>query len=321
MITIIVVLSCLGIVASGADEIAFIAEEGASYYTDSMGTDPSTLIGYWTGEAFDLSPDGNYIIDVYSSVKSYGTSYGLTMSNRWDYLPKWGNIHDNDDPYQSWKYVFYQGSSDTPRIYSPRWSPDGTKILLFADIQPSEPPELIVVDPFSDIRRGIILQEISTEAKYGTYKYCDWAPDGQFIYSESGEMWITDGDFSQSLGEGRSPDVSPDETKVAFLIAPGYTGSSPTDLEIWVMDMDGSNRKLVHQFRGYVPLQEFRISWSPDSREVAFITIREIKAVSLDGIVRDIIDFPEYINSIAWSPSGDKTTRVSPATWGEVKSK
>ena len=293
--------------------MAFLANGGNVYYTDSQGADPGPVernAGYieiFPSDTIDLSPDGGFLLYISYIFKSFGEWYSVIIEGRWG------------KPFRSWQdnplqgEYFKESALDVlgekwaTRLYSPRWSPDGSQILF------ARSNELLVLEP----DEGII-QQISVGSE--VIEYCDWAPHGRFVASNrTGEIWITDGSSSQLLGKGFNPDVSPDESKIAFLQDDG-------EKSIWTMDLDGTNRKLMVDYVRSVPTRKrgFYFAWSPDSREIAFFTPDEIRAVSLfDGTVRSVLNIEGAgITSISWSPAwGAETgTGVSPASWGQVKS-
>ena len=288
---------------SGADEIAFLANSGNDpfvssriYYTDSHGADPGPITtGRRGGFQFDLSPDGGYLLYVTYMSKSYGERYEIIEESRW------GTIFQGEKslPVFIESAVEASGSSIATPLYSPRWSPDGNQILF------ARKNELIV--PGAD---RVITPIISTS---DIIQYCDWAPNERFVAStQRNEIWIADSRSEKLLGEGFNPDVSPDDTKIAFIV-PGDGGARG----IWTMDLDGGNKELIHAYGGGA-----NIAWSPDSKEIAFVTDEGIWAVSLDGTVRSIL-LTEGVSifGISWSPSWDTEpgTSVSPTSWGMVK--
>ena len=306
----ILLLLALTTTASWSDEIAFIARGGA-YFTDSHVNAPiqiSLPLGRSSSYG-DLSPDGRFFLYISYTYKSYGEWYEIIAQNRWgEPIVTWF-----DSP--GWPSVFIEaaveaaGSSIAPRLHSPRWSSDASTIL-FARLN-----ELIVLDHHA--KYGEVVKEIPLISESDIIHYCDWAPNERYVVStQRNEIWIADDSSEQLLGEGFNPDVSPDDTKIAFIV-PGDGGEK----SVWTMDLNGGNREHVHTYIQSVRASGSLIAWSPDSKEIAFFTPDGIRAVSLDGTVRNILDTEDVITAISWSPSGDTEpgTSVSPTSWGMVK--
>jgi len=149
--------------------------------------------------------------------------------------------------------------------------------------------------------------------------------DAMFTLSESGDLayWITYGDAdarpvrdliwrerngqvtpvdTSFVGEFQSLALSPDGTRVAV-------GVGPWELsDIWVKELDeGSALRLTHY-----PGEDYRPAWSPDGREIAFITNRDglqtVYAVPVAGIGTPrllVAHDGKDIDGVAWSPDGD----------------
>ena len=298
-----------------ADEIVFLSD-GFPYFTDSNGADPGPIKDSVYPSAVystDLSPDGRYLLLSAYVYKSYGEWYEIAVMSRL------GEVLNENTGYPTQKIIFGEyateasGNRNAPKLYSARWSPDGSQILF------ARKNELLVV-PF---REEGHLQQFPVGSD--VIHYCHWATDGRFVISTRiGEIWITDGTVSHFLGEGINPNVSPDGKKIAFVQAPGFDGNERngrSDKEIWTMNLDGSGRELVCQYTGSMFIDDSHICWSPGSREIAFFDGGGINAVSSDGIVRNILDFPVKIESISWSPSWgiDLGTGVLPTSWGGFK--
>ena len=293
---------------SRADEIVFQAK--GIYYTDSQGSDPGPVeMGSGNGAAVDLSPDGGFLLYVRYTSKSEGKWYDVFVRSRWgETIAKFPN-----EGFPTYRRVF-GGRNNGPRLYSPRWSLDGSQILFARN------HELITVT-FREENLRKIIPVIATSIRI---EFCDWAPNNRFVVSTlQHEIWIADEGSEQLLGEGFGVDVSPDESKIAFLKAPGFGGSESnrrSDKEIWIMDLDGSNERILHQYEGSVFINGFHIAWAPDSSEIAFFDRKGIKAVSLDGNVRTILGIEEArITSISWIGSFPVETAISPTSWGSLK--
>jgi hypothetical protein len=90
------------------------------------------------------------------------------------------------------------------------------------------------------------------------------------------------------LGPGNCPNFSRDDKKIAFLTNPGAVPGA--EAGIWVMQADGSRRKLVHGTFG-TPF------WSEDGREFlisTFSTPAEATVINLETVKAGIVAVPGY---------------------------
>jgi TolB protein len=96
----------------------------------------------------------------------------------------------------------------------------------------------------------------------------DWSPDGKritFGAHRDGKTWVgvmeADGSNQKLLAEGTAPDWSRDGKQIAF---------SSADGQIWVMNVDGSNKIQVTRSSTH----KSGPSWSPDGKQMVFILVR-----------------------------------------------
>jgi Tol biopolymer transport system component len=144
------------------------------------------------------------------------------------------------------------------------------------------------------------LSESGDLAYWITYGEADARPLRDLIWVDrSGQVTPVDTSFARDL---LTAALSPDGTRVAVAVGP-WDGS-----EIWVKELDeGSALRLTHH-----PGTNYRPAWSPDGREVAFISDRDghlaVYAVPVAGIAtpRLLVALDgEDIDEVAWSPDGD----------------
>lgn len=197
------------------------------------------------------------------------------------------------DKYPSWSpdgktIVYYHrqeyiaDSSDTSGLYF--INPDGTNKRLFLPgtgfiTRPTWSPDskkLIYSDNYVLYKIEIETKKI-TRLTFDTVGYdeClfpDWSLDGKEIIYESGfgeYIWIMDEDSNNKriIGERMgAPSWSPDCEKIVHLR--GVPGPQPPDLEIFIMDRDGSNpQRLTYSQYG---MSNRHADWSPISGTIAW---------------------------------------------------
>jgi Domain of unknown function DUF11/RTX calcium-binding nonapeptide repeat (4 copies)/WD40-like Beta Propeller Repeat len=104
---------------------------------------------------------------------------------------------------------------------------------------------------------------------------------------------------------------SPDGTRLAFIEARPHPSDRevPSRWALWVMNGDGSAKRLLHVFRAWLPDP----AWSPDGSEIAVPRLvprshYEIAAVRVDGSgVRSMLALREHLPlHPSWSPDGSQ---------------
>lgn len=180
--------------------------------------------------------------------------------------------------------------------WKPAWSPDGSLIAyLHNRLNAGDSSGIYLVNPNGGQPRLLV--------RCLTVEHPTWSPDGRKIaFGVDGAIYtITrDGD-SLTLLTGRFmnyPNWSPKGNRI---IVTGGTGGTPDSSGLWLMDPDGSNKKLLSEAEGGWP------TFSPDGAKFVdsygngFI-IRD----TLYNLIR-IAPVPTNIgNMFRWSPDGTK---------------
>ncbi len=114
-------------------------------------------------------------------------------------------------------------------------------------------------------------------------------PPGKVLDEAKGFEWI------------RSPSISPDGTRVAYVWQKGY-GSGQGDIR--VVDSNGDRRTLARDW-----VEPECLEWSPDGREIWFVgqkdgTKPEVHAVTLSGTVRLMASLPGLVELRDIAPDG-----------------
>lgn len=189
------------------------------------------------------------------------------------------------------------------RYLGPRWSADGSRIMLGANLE--NPRRL---DLFAINADGTGLVKVREDARDGA-----WSPDGKrvaFAAMNGGhlDVYVMNADGSGVLQLTTTPEMdyqpawSPDGRRIAFVSIPLGPGQRH---DIHVMNADGSGRKAV----AVTPTEELGLSWSPDGRRLAFGSNRdgnwEIYSMDLAGSdVRRLTSDSASDTGPAWSPDG-----------------
>jgi hypothetical protein len=168
----------------------------------------------------------------------------------------------------------------------PLLSPDWKRIALIA--------------PSSALKIESVAGDDSHELGNGVISFA-WSPTGEgiaFHERDSGgntTIFVAnrDGSGLRSLGSGEAPAWSPDSDRIAF-VAP--------DGKLYVMQADGSRRRLVYDGQGAVI---YAPSWSPLGDRIAFFAASSLFIVGTDGTRLDQIP-TDYLGSTApqWSFDG-----------------
>jgi dipeptidyl aminopeptidase/acylaminoacyl peptidase len=119
-----------------------------------------------------------------------------------------------------------------------------------------------------------------------------------------------------------SPQFSPDGTRIAYVVTKADLGRSAYDSDVWLIDVDGTNDRQLTS----APGADFRPRWSPDGKQLAFLSDRggrnAIHVIDVrGGEPRRLGDEPTAVREFEWSPDGSRIafTRSDAPTAEEEK--
>ncbi len=184
----------------------------------------------------------------------------------------------------------------------PVWSPDGQKItfMSFRDEHRIQVGGIILGDIYvmnSDGTNPINL----TQSVERPESVSSWSPDGKQIVFRSAkyfrednlfhsDIWVMDADGANPINltnhhaQDSSPDWSPDGMQIAFHSDRNsdweFNVHREKNWEVFVMNTDGAN--LINLTNH--PAGDGRPAWSPDGRQIAFVSNRDRKDVDDENV-------------------------------------
>jgi TolB protein len=139
---------------------------------------------------------------------------------------------------------------------------------------------------------------------------------GRVLFVKDGDLWVLDASGARQLAAGGTfsqPSWAPDGSSLAYV----YQGTNFAD--IFVTDDQGSRQQRLTNSQSTILENNdwnFRPSWSPDGKLIAFVSDRSSSFPTLwlmnaaDGSGRRVLSTPglqqEAVDAISWSPDGSQ---------------
>jgi YD repeat-containing protein len=195
---------------------------------------------------------------------------------------------------------------------SPRWSPNGTKILFQSD---RDNPSTGYNDTYVMNSDGTGQTRLTTDPNDDSS--ASWSPDGSRIVFQSirngqfYQVYVMNADgsgqvnLSNSTGSDGQPAWSPDGTRIAFASERDHEGFA----SIYVMNSNGTNQTRLTFSADDV--DDEQPVWSRDGSKIAFVSTRdgnkEIYVMNADGTNQTrLTNDLGNDDSPYWSPDGSK---------------
>ncbi len=187
----------------------------------------------------------------------------------------------------------------SPQIWAPQWSPVGDKISFSTS---------------NGIDNYTVIYNNEEQKIEGTISgtWATWSPDGKKIAyckyprgkarSDQIEIFVSgvDGSGRRFLTNGSDPIWSPRGDQIAFRTAEQEIPSGRWTTCLWLINPDGSNKRLLNTPGGAHPL------WSPDGLHICYSSDGCLGVVHIASDSVFSIEGSDIIDTYSWSPDGTR---------------
>jgi len=201
------------------------------------------------------------------------------------------------------------------------WSSDGTKLLI-RRISPRKPAGLSVLEAdgtetsLTDGAADPTGGSFTPDGSEVVYAAGPWERSAIYAVSSDGgtprlilrstRRIFFPHDGHSALGFAYQPALSPDGTRIAY-----FDGMFDHSHNLWVVNADGTERRVLLDDEISAPGHMRALTWSPDGGWLAFMTDDSIYLVRLDGtglrrVVFGDLGGPGSAPAVQWSPDGSR---------------
>ena len=274
--------------------------------------------------SFDLSPEGHSI--VFIEMKE---GPGWNFSDIWMMDSDGTNLREiYESGRGGWEASDSRGrywtSSEINELsLGIEWSPDGQEILFYSHSWHSF---RFINTEGTDLYRWEERWK-DRNVSWGRYYQTDlqWTPSGDIVYQGYGLDTVfvrsRDGTIKMKIPipGARYPKLSPDGSKLAFVIRGNTRTDPPDENSIFVLDLASKEHKFIANGDMSSTYQPGAYSWSPSGDKISYRGIDGLYVINADGTDSTFLFETGVVWDIDWISDSPTSTVVSPTSWGSLK--